>query len=778
MIRSLRLQNFRRHEQTELRFDDGAQLVLIAGNNGSGKSTLLEAIVFALYGEGRQGKRNLDALVRWGAELEGLEVEMSFVLDDTEYRVLRKRVNKTATAVLYGNGAALVEGAVQVTDEITRLLGLDAAGFRLAVIAQQKELDGLASLTPRRRAEMLSRLLRLDALAVARAKARSAYNQELAVVNSIPSEDVDGYDTAVVIAEAELEAAQGAVDSTLEVVEKLTEQLHGHDGVSRAYQAAMNAYARAEGALNAAGTDLEQLLSERDASVLADEPATPSGPAEAEVVARLTETERFIAQAESINTLIAQRAAVEDQRAQVRRRLDDAQRKIAEGDSASLLTAVRAGEERVETARHELAGAGSAVEKATAAHADAAARLGVAERTAAAATELGASCERCGQVVDETHRRRQQRESRNAANSARKAVAEAGAALHEAQLRRERAAVELRTAETELSRLRERLSSARATEEAIVDFETRLRTYDAQLDRLPGEPADLTSLLTHRAELTAELATWRAWSQQHAQWAQQKAAHDSLLLRVDTARARTSSLQQALNDAAPDDALVAQYQRNTELLAHREAESELLAHCRGQLAVARERRENALVARERARRLVASRTEHVTAATTAANAARLLGDVEDRLSTQIRPALEGAVSELLVRLSEGRFSSVRLSEEYDVSVADDGEYRPLSEFSGGEIDLIALAMRLSLAGVVAERHGGGPGFLILDECLGSQDAVRRESILTALRTLRGTYGQILLISHVPGLEDAADLVVTVDTDSSDEGARVAAVSTN
>ena len=36
--------------------------------------------------------------------------------------------------------------------------------------------------------------------------------------------------------------------------------------------------------------------------------------------------------------------------------------------------------------------------------------------------------------------------------------------------------------------------------------------------------------------------------------------------------------------------------------------------------------------------------------------------------------------------------------------------------------------------------------------------------MTALRGLRGTYGQILLISHVGGLEDAADVVVEVGID--------------
>jgi len=138
----------------------------------------------------------------------------------------------------------------------------------------------------------------------------------------------------------------------------------------------------------------------------------------------------------------------------------------------------------------------------------------------------------------------------------------------------------------------------------------------------------------------------------------------------------------------------------------------------------------------------------------------VLKSVHASLSAELRPSLEGTLCETLARLSEGRFTSAKLDEHYDVSVLDDGAYRPLSELSGGEVDLVALALRLALASVVAERHGTDSlGLLILDEVFGSQDTSRREAIITALRELRSLYGQVLVISHVGGIEDAADKVV-------------------
>src|SRR5690606_31224514 len=123
-------------------------------------------------------------------------------------------------------------------------------------------------------------------------------------------------------------------------------------------------------------------------------------------------------------------------------------------------------------------------------------------------------------------------------------------------------------------------------------------------------------------------------------------------------------------------------------------------------------------------------------------------------SVSVRPALEGAVADLLSRMSDGRFSSVKIGKDYTCDVLDDGAYRNIGDLSGGEQDLVALALRLGLANVLADRQGGvGPGFLILDEVFGSQDTTRRQSIMTALRALRQTYGQIWCISHVPGLDD-------------------------
>jgi exonuclease SbcC len=186
-------------------------------------------------------------------------------------------------------------------------------------------------------------------------------------------------------------------------------------------------------------------------------------------------------------------------------------------------------------------------------------------------------------------------------------------------------------------------------------------------------------------------------------------------------------------------------------------------HWERELLVAEERLtalETAAARREALQRRVAT---HEQTAVDASNAALLLGDAADRLATRIRPMLEGAMSSLLDTMSGGRFDAVRIDDDYNVTVSDAGAFRPLSELSGGETDLVALALRLALSQAVADRAGSGVRFLILDECFGSQDPQRRTSVLTALRGLRDTYRQIFLISHVENIEDSADVVIRVET---------------
>lgn len=750
MIRYLRMENFRRHTSTELRFDDAGQIVLIAGRNGAGKTSIIEAIVYALYGETRHGNRWVERLVRRGAELEGMEVELEFDVADETYRIKRRRDNKISSAVLYANDVALTEGSREVSTEVSQILGMDARGFRVAVVAQQKELDGLASMRPADRAAMLSRLLRLDAVSTAHNAARSrlrAEREALRGLGSVPGveaveQEIAELELSVVALDAAIEAAQRSIDS-------LDADLASGAVTEAAYLAARTNAARAEANASAAEAECQRIADDLSRLVV---PVLDVSDIDIEsLTAAVSDYTERVARAEAARTMATQAASI-------RRELDaviaaaDRLRDTPEPDEAaasSALVVAMAAVDRTAAALLSLREHRAGLARA----------LSSADADVERAASIQALCQACGQAVPESHRHAQHEDAlaRRDAIAGELAAADASVALAIEDAGRASAELDLARLVVEAQR---DLSRDRAE---LAELDRRAATYQSQLARLDVEVPDLDSLYAERALAEAALVVARDRLDQFRLAELAAERRDNVRDNLAAARSRAELALEWVEQSRIDTMLEEAYQRLEASRTARAAEFEILSQLRDDRTRSLERAAGLRRDRTRTLAMVERRRELESAGHVASLAADVLERVSTTLNQQIRPQLEGGVAEILTRLSDGRFDAVRIDADYAISVRDDGQFRPLTEFSGGEVDLIALAVRLALSSVVAERHAaGGVGFLILDECFGSQDAARRASILTALRALRPVYGQILLISHVGGLEDAADLVVNVE----------------
>lgn len=129
------------------------------------------------------------------------------------------------------------------------------------------------------------------------------------------------------------------------------------------------------------------------------------------------------------------------------------------------------------------------------------------------------------------------------------------------------------------------------------------------------------------------------------------------------------------------------------------------------------------------------------------------------VANRVTPYLAEQTGELLATVTDGRYDQVQFDTDYGLRVFDGPiDSFPMSAFSGGERDIVALCARLALSRVVGAQAANPPSFLVLDEVFGALDQDRRAQVLQTLGVLSGTaeaYRQLFIISHVDDIRHAS-----------------------
>ena len=122
---------------------------------------------------------------------------------------------------------------------------------------------------------------------------------------------------------------------------------------------------------------------------------------------------------------------------------------------------------------------------------------------------------------------------------------------------------------------------------------------------------------------------------------------------------------------------------------------------------------------------------------------------------RVRPSISHTSSQLFQKITRGRYEGITVDENFEFQILEDGEYFPISRFSGGEVDLANLCLRIGISRAIAELSGSEEGlsFLGFDEIFGSQDEDRRYEILKALDHLKEQYRQIYIVSHINSIKE-------------------------
>ncbi len=157
---------------------EGSKLWMLSGPNGSGKSTVFDAITWVLYGVHRGGKQNAKELINQGAS--NLLVEFDFRIGEDDYRVKRTlaKSGKPTFQAWHlkgpnppaGKGMADEARTISNSDYkdgfeewVAHTIGLDELTFTASVMLQQGKSDALLEADPKKRHEMLSQIVGLEA---------------------------------------------------------------------------------------------------------------------------------------------------------------------------------------------------------------------------------------------------------------------------------------------------------------------------------------------------------------------------------------------------------------------------------------------------------------------------------------------------------------------------------------------------------------------------------------------------------------------------------------
>jgi exonuclease SbcC len=139
-----------------------------------------------------------------------------------------------------------------------------------------------------------------------------------------------------------------------------------------------------------------------------------------------------------------------------------------------------------------------------------------------------------------------------------------------------------------------------------------------------------------------------------------------------------------------------------------------------------------------------------------------LSEFKTKLNSKIAPRISNIASTMYSQITKGKYQHIEVDNDFDFYIYDEGQKFPIDRFSGGEVDLANLVLRIAISKTLGELNGAGNiGFLAFDEVFGSQDESRRMEILEAFHTIKEQYRQIFLISHEMEIKEMFERVVEI-----------------
>lgn len=782
-LKTLSLQNFKRYISYEMNFEEG--LCGILGRNGSGKSTLFEAVFFALYGE----YKNKELLKT--ARTEGpIKVELTFRMNENEYTVIREFRGKamTAYASLKCADITTTTGSKEVTVAIAKLLGMGKEAFLHTVFASQKELTALSSMKNDDRKTMMRRLLGLEKIDkiermirdILRDLNRDIKNESLQLMSA---EALKALQMKQTDKEQSLKALETKIKSL--GIEQRTIKLacERSKTVVDLQQKAKEIKVQKQQAV----TEVEQSIAihQQQQRSLEEELKTlhvrkTAYEKDLPLKARLSELDKALNDQDALKTAFLKKEGLEKEHVQLRQEYTSRKAEVAAlSQEVKPLEALKEQFIAQQTALSQHKASLHTIEAAMndikTLMATQNAKLSETKEKVKGITKLGRNsvCPVCirplldhydnvlasltkemndvlsRQIDDATkslHVKIQEHQTQqtyvqeaerlyNATNTQIALLTSKTQDLFKAQ----KLFNEVETRGKANKQALEALGAIAYDENAHVRIKAEHQALKAQVDEL----LKLEALIATIPSKTASLTTL----QMHLEIEKKRLEKLQKILFKDTynAEAHTKAIEEASRTEKQKEAHIEIVHKTVLEQANIMHDVETLKKEILRDAQARE----ALKAKEK------DQSDYV-------KLKEIMAAFKTRINARVAPRIGEIAGEMFVRITRGKYQHIEVSPEFDFFIYDNGEKYPIERFSGGEIDLANLVLRIAISKTLGELSDGGSiGFLAFDEVFGSQDEERRIRIMEAFQMISESYRQIFLISHETEIKEMFEKVVAL-----------------